>query len=131
MYGQYSIILPIRAGNYPKITAVLPSWFLQRLARVVVGGAAALHFTGFVLGITAIQFYLARPGKDWGPSIFGKTATHGAWWWIGLSILFCICNLFAAVIDGWLVYRRGCSCSNDGERQVTRDDDEAFSAVVE
>jgi hypothetical protein len=101
------------------------------LASVVVGGAAALHFTGFVLGITAIQFYLARPGKDWGPSIFGKTATHGAWWWIGLSILFCICNLLAAVIDGWLVYRRGCSCSNDGERQVNREDDEAFSAVVE
>jgi hypothetical protein len=30
-----------------------------------------------------------------------------------------------------LVYRRGCSCSNDGERQVAREDDEAFSAVVE
>ena len=101
------------------------------LASVVVGGAAALHFTAFVLGITAIQFYLTRPGKDWGPSIFGKTATHGAWWWIGLSILFCICNLMASVLDVWLVYRRGCSRNDDEERQASRNDGESFSAVVE
>ena len=81
------------------------------LASFVLGSAAVLHFAAFLLGIEAIQFYLTMPEKDWGPTF----ATHGAWWWIGLMILLCICNLMASVIGlmilyVWLVYRRGCHC---------------------
>ena len=70
------------------------------LSFVVVGSAAVLHIAAFGLGIEAIQYYYKYPAEDWGPTF----ATHGAWWWIGLMILLCICNLMASVIGVWLVY---------------------------
>jgi len=70
--------------------------------------ALALHFAAFVLGLTAIQFYLTMPGNDWGPSIFGDRV-HGAWWWIALTIIFSFVNLLASIM--YLVaLRRNLNC---------------------
>jgi len=72
-----------------------------------ISSAAALHISAFLLGITAIHFYLTKPGKDWGPSLFGDRV-HGAWWWIALSVALSLVNLAAGVLD-LLIVRRTCT----------------------
>ena len=103
------------------------------IAACVMGCAAALHFAAFALGVTAIQFYLTKPGKDWGPSIFGD-GVHGAWWWVGLSFLLCLGNLVAGVLDAWLIGRK-CTHTDEEEKeerlhQANRDGDASCSTVV-
>jgi formate-dependent nitrite reductase membrane component NrfD len=85
--------------------------------------ALLLHFSAFVLGITAIQFYLTKPGKIWGPSIFGNRV-HGAWWWIALTIMFSLINLLASIL--YLIwFRRNKNCGK--KEQLLADDDASYS----
>ena len=73
------------------------------------------------MGLTAIQFYLTTPGKNWGPSIFGDRV-HGAWWWIALTIIFSLVNLLASIM--YLVaLRRNLNCCGGKS-------DESYSSVL-
>ena len=80
----------------------------KRLASFWLVCAAAMHFAAFVLGITAIVFYLNHPsGSEWGFSLLGDTV-QGSWWWIALSVVLSLVNLAAAVLDMLMVRRAAC-----------------------